>query len=64
MPITKEQIESIPERIKTTTAYTLAKEFNCHPRTIYLWISKLRASGIEVITKRGVRPVLANINKQ
>lgn len=49
--LTKEQIYSIPEKLKTMTRSAIAKEWKIHLRTVDYWIKKLRAKGIEVKTK-------------
>lgn len=55
--LTEEQIKAIPEKLKTLTIKQVADEYGVHERTINKWIPKLRASGYDVPTRVGRRPI-------
>jgi biotin operon repressor len=57
MTLTETQIREIPTLILEKTAGQIAVEYGCHERTINKWVKKLRASGIEVKTRVGRRPI-------
>lgn len=49
---------SIPELAKTKTNEEIGQQLGVTGRQVSTWIKKLRARGIEVITKKGPRPIL------
>lgn len=55
--LSKEQILLIPDLVREKSISEIAEGFGCHPRTIDNHIKRLRSANIEVIVKKGPRPI-------
>lgn len=51
MKLTKEQVLSIPDMLKTNTIRVVALHFQVSPYAIFYWIRKLRKKGVVVETR-------------
>ena len=51
--ITKEQVQSIPELLKTSKAKEIAVSWGVTTAAVSYWIKQLRNSGVEINIKRG-----------
>ena len=48
--LTKEQVESLPEKLKTLTVDELAKEWGMSKQAIRYWVTQYRKRGVYVET--------------